>query len=267
MSNSPWQIAILLGGLVAIVYFIRIYRRSKRVEPTLIPNRASLKSTLKQEVHFYNQLNGQAQTVFEDRVFYFLERIKVTPISDVALTMTDRILVGAAAVIPLFKFKNWFYSNLNEVLIYPDSFNESFELKGSDRNVVGMVGDGAMNRTMILSLHYLRAGFLGNTQGNTGIHEFVHLIDKSDGATDGIPEVLFPKELIEPWAKIMHAYIQEIRANEIMDINPYGATNEAEFFAVVSEYFFKHPETLDENHPELFAILEKAFGNINFKEL
>lgn len=54
----------------------------------------------------------------------------------------------------------------------------------------GMVGNRAMNRMMILSLPQLRSGFAVNATGNTALHEFVHLIDMSDGAADGIPEEL-----------------------------------------------------------------------------
>ena len=44
------------------------------------------------------------------------------------------------------------------------------------------------------------------------------------------------------------------------DINPYGATNEAEFFAVVSEYFFESPKLFEEKHPELYNLLTKIFN-------
>jgi Mlc titration factor MtfA (ptsG expression regulator) len=39
----------------------------------------------------------------------------------------------------------------------------------------------------------------------------------------------------------------------------YGATNEIEFFAVISEYFFKQPELLKANHPELYEILGRIY--------
>ena len=39
------------------------------------------------------------------------------------------------------------------------------------------------------------------------------------------------------------------------DIDPYGATNTAEFFAVVTEMFFEKPRALKERHPELYAQL------------
>ena len=44
------------------------------------------------------------------------------------------------------------------------------------------------------------------------------------------------------------------------DINPYGTTNEAEFFSVVSEYFFQRPKLLEKNHPELYELLAKVFN-------
>jgi Mlc titration factor MtfA (ptsG expression regulator) len=43
------------------------------------------------------------------------------------------------------------------------------------------------------------------------------------------------------------------------DINFYGATNDAEFFAVITEYFFEKPEELKHRHPELFDLLEHMF--------
>jgi Mlc titration factor MtfA (ptsG expression regulator) len=43
------------------------------------------------------------------------------------------------------------------------------------------------------------------------------------------------------------------------DINPYAVTNEAEFFAVVSEYFFEKPKELKDRHPELYELLSNTF--------
>ena len=43
------------------------------------------------------------------------------------------------------------------------------------------------------------------------------------------------------------------------DINVYGTTNKAEFFAVASEYFFGAPERFRECHPELFNIMTNIF--------
>ena len=84
------------------------------------------------------------------------------------------------------------------------------------------------------------------------------MIDKTDGSIDGIPTVILDKQYIMPWLQLMRRKIEEIR-NEESDINPYGATNESEFFAVVSEYFFERPDLLQEKHPDLYEILVKIF--------
>ncbi len=143
--------------------------------------------------------------------------------------------------------------------MYPDYFDERFSTASEVRNVAGMVGSGALSSKMILSQQALRNGFLNFSADNTAIHEFVHLIDKADGEVDGIPEYLIPKSLIEPWIKEMHKTIREIRTGE-SDIREYAGTNEAEFFAVVSEYFFKKPSLLKEDHPKLYRMLDHIYG-------
>ena len=44
------------------------------------------------------------------------------------------------------------------------------------------------------------------------------------------------------------------------DIREYGGTNQAEFFAVVSEYFFERPDLLETKHPELYKMLQMCFN-------
>ena len=123
-----------------------------------------------------------------------------------------------------------------------------------------MVGDGAMNRQMILSKQSVRSSFTQEADGhNTVIHEFTHLIDKADGATDGVPEYLLDKQNMIPWLDMIHKTIAEMKRTGQSDINLYGASNQAEFFAVVSEYFFEKPQELEQNHPELYALLHQMF--------
>jgi hypothetical protein len=56
-------------------------------------------------------------------------------------------------------------------------FIEEFQTEGSDRSVLGMVGDGPMQQIMILSRDALQAGFSNDTdKRNTAIHEFVFLL-------------------------------------------------------------------------------------------
>jgi Mlc titration factor MtfA (ptsG expression regulator) len=103
-----------------------------------------------------------------------------------------------------------------------------------------------------------RAATLWGWLENTAIHEFVHLLDKSDGATDGIPESLMAHEYTVPWLKMMHREMRRIEEGK-SDINPYALTNEAEFLAVAAEYFFEKPEKFQHMHPELYQMLSLVF--------
>jgi MtfA peptidase len=248
--------AILIIAVLALFLSLLMQQRKRTI--LLKPLPESYKAILEEQSVFYQQLDEERKNSFDKRVQHFLSVIKITGVNTEAEEI-DKTLIAASAVIPIFGFPDWEYINLREVLLYPDSFNHDFEQTGSNRNVLGMVGTGALNNIMLLSKHELRQAFINKTgKTNTAIHEFVHLIDKTDGATDGIPEFILDKQYVLPWLQLMHQEIKKILADK-SDINPYGATNEAEFFAVVSEYFFERPDLLKEKNPALYNLLTAIF--------
>ena len=193
---------------------------------------------IKKKVQYYNLLSDDDKLRFENDILAFLNKVRINGV-DTDVDDNDRLLVASSAVIPIFGFSEWkTYPNLNEVLLYPDTFNEeSFETVGKQRDVLGMVGTGFMNREMILSQPALHSSFEQSGRNNVGIHEFVHLLDKLDGSTDGIPKYLLERKYLIPWIKLVHSEMQRIRA-EHSDINPYGAVSEQEFLAVAVRIFF-----------------------------
>jgi MtfA peptidase len=250
---------LVISIAVIVIAGLFLYRawRKKDTGNYVVP--ADTQQLLQQHVDFYEKLDDTEKKLFEKRVKEFLSNVAVRGV-DTTIEDLDRVLVAAGAVIPIFAFPGWRYNNISEVLLYGGAFSRDYKTVGKERDVLGMVGDGAMHREMILSLPSLRTSFKNPTDGfNTVIHEFAHLIDKADGTTDGIPEYLIAHPYVTPWIAMMHATIKEMRAKDHSDINLYGATNDAEFFAVVSEYFFERPEQLKSHHPELFAMLEKMF--------
>ena len=170
------------------------------------------------------------------------------------------MLVAASAIIPVFGFPDWEWNQIREVLVYPNRFDEDFAFEsGSDRYTLGMVGTGVMNRVMILSQPDLLAGFRNaEDRRNVGLHEFAHLVYKSDGVIDGLPGVGLDRESIGPWVQLIRRKMEEMRRGE-SDLNRYGLTNEAEFFAVATEYFFERPGIMERKHPELYAMLSRVF--------
>jgi Mlc titration factor MtfA (ptsG expression regulator) len=253
------NLIFLVGSLV--LFLLIIFNSFRKRKTATAPDISARKAhrLLMKHVRFYKELNRDEQASFRIRCKDFLDRVAITPVGKVKVKVLDRIYVAAAAIIPIFRYPDWRYNNLNEVLIYPGNFSKDFADKGPSANVMGMVGDGAMHRTMILSIGALRTGFEQADRGNTGIHEFVHLLDKADGAVDGIPEAMLPDELTKPWMEYMYRAIEKIRAGKT-DINPYAATSEAEFFAVTSEYFFQRPDDFKEKHPELWAIMAEVYA-------
>lgn len=167
---------------------------------------------------------------------------------------------------PSYPFSVFLIGNIEistKCLLYEGDFNTKYETRsesGKHRNVVGTVGSGVMNRLMILSRPALHQGFADpRTKSNVGFHEFVHLLDKVDGSIDGIPQNFIAQPYIMPWLKMVHNEIKEMKSSRT-DINIYGASNEAEFLSVVSEYFFNQPLLLKRKHPRLFDLLERIFN-------
>lgn len=250
-------ILLVLFILIAYIFYsFLINNKSWKKPNAAFP--ADWRTILLNKVSFYTTLTQNEKEQFEYKVQEFLLNHRITGINT-TINLTDKLLVASSAIIPIFKFKDWAYTNLYEVLLYPNTFNHSFETAGEDRKILGMVGTGYMEGKMILSKPALHHGFSNESdKKNTAIHEFVHLIDKSDGAVDGIPQLLLQKQYAIPWLELINKEIDNIYQDK-SDINPYGGTNRAEFFAVVSEYFFERPKLLEKKHPDLYALLEKIF--------
>ena len=255
---------IVIAAIVLLVLAWFGYKlfAKKEVEPVLnTPLTTSYKNLLSQHVTYYQKLDVAEQPKFESMIANFIANIRIEGVG-LEVSELDKVLVAASAIIPIFGYKEWRYNNLTNVILYPDAFNNDFQFEGEDgsRNMLGMVGSGYMNGQMLLSRAALVKGFSASSgKQNTGIHEFVHLLDKADGATDGVPEHLISHEYASPWLKMMHQEMNRIEKGN-SDINPYAATNEAEFLAVASEYFFEKPEQLQNKHPELYSQLSRLFA-------
>ncbi|MCH2022195.1 MAG: zinc-dependent peptidase [Saprospiraceae bacterium] len=248
-----------LGVLICFnIYsiFTKKFRNRKKLEKTPFP--APWRKILEEYVHFYRVLSPNEKLRFETEIQIFLHETRITGIKTEIDDVT-RVLAAASAEIPVFSFPEWEYENLGEILIYPNAFTKDFKTKGEGRNITGMVGTGVMQGVMILSKPALIGGFKNSKdKKNVGIHEFVHLLDAADGKYDGIPELFMENQYIAPWLDIIHKETEKINKGKSY-MNPYGATNRIEFFAVASEYFFEHPHALEKNNPELYKILSIVF--------
>lgn len=249
-------LAIFLVILV-IIWFARSPKRQINLPP--ITFQPDWRLILNKKVRFYKELSAEDKQLFESRLTAFLTEIKITAV-DFELDDECRLLVASSAVIPFWNLPPWNFGELQEVLVYSNRFDENFQV-GAGGHILGMVGEGGpMDQVMLLSKPTLCRGFENKTnKKHVGFHEFAHLIDKSDGEVDGIPEVLLPEAMVNPWIKLVHREIKRIRENK-SDIDAYGGTSEIEFFAVISEYYHKRPKLLKRKHPDLYEILDMIYN-------
>jgi Mlc titration factor MtfA (ptsG expression regulator) len=199
----------LIISIIIILVIVGYFLLKKKQPLTTIPSNSKLifEQILDEHVSFYQKLDHSGKSRFQNMIIDFLSETLIEGVGT-EITDLDRVLIAASAVIPIFGFPEWKYQNLTNVVLYPDTFNSDFQFEGESRNIMGMVGSGYMNGQMLLSRAALTKGFSSSAgKENAAIHEFVHLLDKSDGATDGVPENLLPPEFATPWLKMMHKEI------------------------------------------------------------
>jgi Mlc titration factor MtfA (ptsG expression regulator) len=241
--------------LVFIIYvFFKMYSKKTKQFPS------HWHSILITDVAFYETLDSNEQKRFQNRMMQFLGEVYIDTVG-FEIEELDIILIASGAVIPVFGFKDWHYPTVTGIIIYPDNFNEDLEFsdKSGLKRIAGAIGTGRLEKKMILSRKALHHGFSNKTdKSNTAIHEFVHLIDKMDDNVDGLPEVLMQNVNVIPWLKLVHDKMEAINDDK-SDIRAYGGTQQSEFFAVASEYFFERPKLMKRKHPELYQMMADCF--------
>jgi hypothetical protein len=181
-----------------------------------------------------------------------------------------KLLISAQAALLLVRLrKHGFYRKLKSILVYPTAFRDSgrrrFGLSDKEDDSK-MLGESWLTGSVILSSESVLAGSRNADDGmNVTIHEFAHQLDQDDGAADGVP-ILRDKTAYRAWAKIFLRNHEEL-TKEVESgkghrslIDPYGATNPAEFFAVASETFYEEARQLKKEHPDLYGELQAFYG-------
>ena len=94
-------------------------------------------------------------------------------------------------------------------------------------------------------------------------HEFAHQIDMLDRSTNGTPP-LADRNQRQLWHDVMTAEYEQLvsaaKEGRATLLDTYGASNEAEFFAVATECFFDCPVELRSGHPRLYDLLRGYYG-------
>ncbi len=184
-----------------------------------------------------------------------------------ALTEEVQVTIAAQVALLVLGFEGEYYRNVETILVYPQGFLVTVRRPGVggviEEQIVPYAGEAALRGPVVISWADARRGGIEAGDGrNVVLHEFAHKLDMRDGAADGAP-YLRDGAQIEEWSRVMSAEYQgllaAIAAGEPTLIDPYGATNAAEFFAVATECFFELPRRMQSEHPELYQVLRDFY--------
>jgi Mlc titration factor MtfA (ptsG expression regulator) len=191
----------------------------------------------------------------------FLHQKRFVGCAGLELTEEMRVTIAAQACLLLLNRPSRVYPGLHTVLVYPGAFL----VPRREQDAAGVVtethqdllgeswGDG---RVVLSWEHVRRAGLEPEGTHNVVLHEFAHQLDSESGSNNGAPWLGSP-ERYRSWSETLSRDFELLRRDawfgyrDVLD--PYGATNPAEFFAVATESFFEQPHALASRHPALYA--------------
>ncbi|MBS3820147.1 MAG: hypothetical protein GVY16_12335 [Planctomycetes bacterium] len=254
--------AVIVLGVPALVYLARRGQRDRRQTLMHDPWPERWETIAKRNVELFNRLPDDLRQRLRGYVQVFLAEKNFEGCGGLALTEEMCVTIAVQACMLLLGHpRTRFYRKLRSVLVYPSDFvaRQRQPLGNSGLIVDGpvdLLGQASETGTVVLAWDHARHGAAEVADGhNVVLHEFAHQLDMEAGPADGAPALARPSEAID-WARVMQAEFddlqQRIEARQRHDIDAYGATNPAEFFAVTTEVFFEQPDQLSRRHPDLY---------------
>jgi Mlc titration factor MtfA (ptsG expression regulator) len=174
------------------------------------------------------------------------------------------VTIAAQACVLLLGRKLWSFTRLPAILVYPRTYVVPEEVHipgGTLVQPVERAGESWRYGEVVIAWDEVNQGPEDFCDGyNVVLHEFAHQLDQEDGWVDGVPD-LGDRESCRTWTRVLRKHYEELREVAEGDgeddgvLDSYGATNQAEFFAVATEAFFETPQELQEDAPDLYDVL------------
>lgn len=188
------------------------------------------------------------------------------------LHLTDeiRVTISAQACLLLLGLPHNYYQNVLTILVYPSTVVPPPRKPGFFETLLTpvdpafpIIGQAVQQGPVIIiwdaALHGGRHPELGH---NVVYHEFAHKLDMLDGAADGTPPLKNRTEYRD-WVRTCSTEYLRLRQDAEQGrrsfLNDYGATSEAEFFAVATEQFFDQPQFMIQKAPDLYRVLKEYY--------
>lgn len=238
------------------------FKNRRRAALREAPLTDSERAILKKNVPYLATLDDADREELEGLVRIFVAEKSFEGCGGLELTEEIKVTIAAQACLLLLHRETDVYPGVDSILVYPHAYRAP-----SKENAGGVVIEGEQARlgeswtrgVVVLAWDHVKSGAVQPADGqNVVLHEFAHQLDGEDGAMDGAPD-LGARAHYTSWAHVLGdeftALSEKLHAGRRSDIDPYGATNPAEFFAVVTEMFFEKPRAMKQHHPELYEEL------------
>ena len=258
----------LLPILLALLAFVlhRQWKRWRHSRLLAAPLPQAWRDHLQRRLPVYARLSEAQRKHLHQMITLFLDDKTFYGCAGLQITDEIRVCIAAQACLLSLGRQGPLYPRLQAILVYPAAFLVGRETSHEDGTVAdqahALLGESWNSGRVILSWEDVEKGGRDFTDGhNVVLHEFAHQLDSASGATNGAPPLW--RNSYQTWAKVFGENFDDLRHRAqrgqptVMDT--YGATNEAEFFAVATETFFEKPFELQATRPELFEQLQDYY--------
>jgi Mlc titration factor MtfA (ptsG expression regulator) len=263
--NSLWGLAPIAAVLLAFL-FSRWRRRRHEQRLMDQPFPEQWQQILRGHLPVYTVLDLQERTTLESLIKRFIDEKKFYGCAGLVVTDRMKLCIAAESCLLLLGQSGPIYPTLQSILVYPTGFIARRDVHQEDGIVAAgehhLLGESWSNGSVILSWDSVEEGARDFSDGhNLVLHEFAHQLDSASGSVNGAPPLR--TNSYQTWARVFSDSFDDLRARvehgkqTIMD--PYGASNPAEFFAVATETFFEKPEDLFARRPRLFEELRQYY--------
>jgi MtfA peptidase len=236
--------------------FKRWLRRSVEARP--FPE--EWRAIMDKNVAMVETLTPEERAELEKLMLVFLDEKGFEGTNDFAVTDEMKVTIASQACFLLLHRDTDIYPELESIVLYPTAYKS----RKAEALAAGVVieseqirlGESWHQGLVVLAWDAVQSGTMNANDGrNVVLHEFAHQLDQEDGVADGAPD-LADRESRKNWAHALGAEYADLRdhvhVGRPSDIDDYGATNPAEFFAVVTEMFFERGPQLKNTHPDLY---------------
>ncbi len=270
MDNFKNFLLLLWGAffvfiIFQIISYFRYLQKLKKLKSTPFPK--NLKKYI-ENLPQYQKLNEKQKRILEYKIQRFLLEKNFIHVN---INLNDEIktLIAFYACLPSIAYIDFCYPNLKNIYIYPHPVILKNLQNGYVVQEEEIIEGEATGENVIIAWDEAKKEIHHPNFRNVIIHEFAHQLDAADGVIDGIPPIETSK--YNEWVKIMFGEYKKFKQKTLKNrflgkfslIDKYAATNEAEFFAVMSEYYFMKPQILKKHFPDIYKEL-KNFYKIEF---